>query len=179
MLFAALRFYQDKNICDRLYWYLAEFPVCAGERVFAPVGGRNRLQKAVVERTAEAEKENAPYDIALVKKIEARCNMQSFPLGDGVCIDLGGIRYDDRHYTHFYRIAFCEKKELSFQEKTALKERGFDGFLRTDEDCSVVQNSSRVLIFGADARNVAEKIVRAARGEKEELFCRTLARRLQ
>ena len=80
MLFAALRFYKDLNIGDRLYWYLSEFPVCAGEKVFAPVGTRNRLQKAIVERTAKADKENAPYDISLIKKIEARCEMQSFPL---------------------------------------------------------------------------------------------------
>ena len=178
MLFAALRFYKDSNISDRLYWYLAEFPVCAGEKVFAPVGTRNRLQKAIVERTVEAEKENAPYDIALVKKIEARCEVQRFELANAECIDLGGIRYDDRHYTHFYRVSFCAREELSFEEKAYLKERGLGAFIHTGEVCDV-ENGEHVLIFGADARDIAHKIIGAARGEEEELFCRIMARRLQ
>lgn len=177
MLFAALRFYNDANIGNRTYWYLAEFPVRAGERVFAPVGTRNRLQKAVVERTAEAQKENAPYDVALVKKVEAPCGYRHFTVSGLECVDLGGVKYDDRHYTHFYRMAVCLKETLSPQEEEALKEAGYFLLHAGEEICSAAERES-VLIAGAGAQKYAEEIIRAARGEETELAFRALARRL-
>ena len=65
------------------------------------------------------------------------------------------------------------------QEKAFLKERGFNAFIHTGEDCSALQNGEHVLIFGVDARNIAQKIIGAARGAEEDLFCRIMARRLQ
>lgn len=100
--FAALRFVEDENVCDRVYWYLTDFVVQAGQRVLAPLGAHDRLQAATVERTLDCGEENAPYDIRLVKKIIAPAGARRIRL-DGVqnCHDLGGLRYDGKHFTRY------------------------------------------------------------------------------
>ena len=66
-----MRFIEDENISDRVYWYLSERTCSAGELVLAPVGARSRLQLARVERTLSCEVQDAPYDMRLIKRVEA------------------------------------------------------------------------------------------------------------
>lgn len=99
--FAALRFWEDKNISDKIYWYLCDLPVKEGERVLAPVGAHNRLQAAVIEKLISAEEEEAPYDLRLIKSTAAVLGARKLQ-GDGVlCLELGGMKYDSKHYTRF------------------------------------------------------------------------------
>ena len=173
MLFAALRFYKDENICDKLYWYRAPFCVKAGEKVFAPVGMRNRLQKAIVERIMETDGEHAPYDIRFIKDIESLCETKSFSLGGSICTDLGGVRYDDRHYTSFNRIAVCPKEELSAEDLCAAHASGFDEIVFIG-DCAPL-NGKRILLVGNNALEFARKIIWAARGREQGVPFETLA----
>ena len=76
--FAALRFTEDENIRDRVYWYRCPFGTRAGERVLAPVGSHDRLQCARVERVLLAEEGDAPYDPALLKDVAAPLGARSF-----------------------------------------------------------------------------------------------------
>lgn len=118
--FCALRFIADENLCDRLYWYLSGFPVRTGDRVLAPVGPNDRLQLAVVERTEEADEENAPYPLSLVKRTAAPFGARrlSLPSG-GEFLELGGVRYDDRHYTRF-KVFLSRPEPPSAEEKGSL-----------------------------------------------------------
>lgn len=169
MFFAALRFYRDINIHEKLYWYRSPFAVTDGERVFAPVGTHNRLQKAVVERALEADEAHAPYDIALIKDIVGRCETRSFPLGGGVCTDLGGIRYDDRHYTRYDRI-FVLSGRAGKKETEKARALGFDEILNTDAKCDggAVADGKKILLAGDRAERFARNILIAARGGKTE-----------
>lgn len=176
MIFAALRFTGDKNISDRLYWYLSRIGLEAGESVFAPVGTRNRLQLARVERVVQAEKENAPYDTALIKCVEARAEEKMIFCGEIVCRDLGGILYDDRHYTRFSRVAFCERERLLKEEEKALRKAGFRHIMYAGQPLEPVHGA--VLIAGNGAKEYARKIILAARGKEHELQYVTLARLL-
>lgn len=106
-LFAALRFTADENLADRLYWYLSEFPLFEGEEVLAPVGVHNRLQRAAVERTVSASEENAPYELSLIKRVERRVNDRTVTLCGCELLELGGVRYDEKHYLPFGRVLLC------------------------------------------------------------------------
>ncbi len=179
MLFAALRFYKDQNLADRLYWYVSDFPVKEGDKVFAPVGARDRVQKAIVERVVHADESNAPYDVALVKRLCALCGAESFEIGSLRVRDLGGIAYDERHYTRFSRLAFCERAErLTAQELDLVQHAGYDGVLYPDDGPENIVSCERVLLVGRNAAEAARKIIFAARGESEEERFVALARRL-
>lgn len=176
MLFAALRFYKDGNIADRLYWYRSDFPVKEGETVFAPVGTRNRLQKAVVERVTEADAAHAPYDVSIIKSTEARCETQTLCIAGRVCKDLGGIRYDDRHYTRFHRVFVCDG-EFTPEQSTEALAAGFEVVLRPDAAPSVV-TGRRVLIAGQGAEEFARRVIASARGRENGIVYSALARLL-
>ena len=103
MQFAALRFERDENLADRTYWYVCPFPVKAGARVLAPVGARDKLQCAVVERAVEADANCAPYDVRLIKQIASPLGARKVVLGSAVCRELGGVLYDEKHYTRLGR----------------------------------------------------------------------------
>ncbi len=109
LTFAALRFTEDENLIGRVYWYLAEFPVCAGEAVFAPVGPHDRLQKGRVERVRVCAEEEAPYDVRLIKRVAARADAPALLLGGEVCTEFGGARYDSRHFTAYHVLVYAEK----------------------------------------------------------------------
>ena len=142
--------------------------------MFAPVGMRNRLQKAVVERTLEADGEHAPYDIRFIKEIASRCETRSFVLGGSICTDLGGIRYDDRHYTRFHRVAFCfGLNEEGTREAVSC---GY-ALLQADEN-EIIPQTERALLVGERAKEYARAVIAAARGEENGLFFRSLAERL-
>lgn len=100
--FAALRFVGDANISDRVYWYLCDFPVKAGDAVIAPVGIHDRLQYACVERVLSAPASEAPYDIRLCKRITAKYGARKLVLeGTKYCRELGGLRCDGKHFTRY------------------------------------------------------------------------------
>ena len=102
--FAALRFAEDANLSDRAYWYRCPFPVRVGERVLAPVGVHNRLQRAEVGRVLEGAEEDAPYDARLIKCVAARAGARKLSAGGQAFYELGGVRYDEKHYTRFGRV---------------------------------------------------------------------------
>lgn len=106
--FAALRFTEDENLRDRVYWYLAEFPVCAGEEVIAPVGPHGRLQKGRVERVRLSEEEDAPYDVRLIKRVVAKYGERRLSFGETTAYEFGGIRYDSRHFTAYHVLVYAE-----------------------------------------------------------------------
>ena len=106
MRFAALRFTEDENIRDRVYWYRCAFRNKGGERVLAPVGSHDRLQCARVERVLFAEEGDAPYDPALLKDVAAPLGARSFLWEGRTCFELGGVRYDQKRFTRF-RVFAC------------------------------------------------------------------------
>ena len=166
--FAALRFTEDVNIADRVYWYLTDFPLNDGEEVLAPVGPRDRLQKARVERTLLAEGESAPYDPALIKRIVARHGDTKVELGGVPCEEFGGFRYDDRHYTRPQRILLAEKipddRELSkYGIMTA-----FDAPMSEDETIyREIGRGHGILLCGGEGRVICRILFLLLRGRKE------------
>lgn len=168
-LFAALRFFEDGNISDRAYWYLCDFPVKAGDEVFAPVGMRSRLQKARVERVLSAGEEDAPYDVALCKHVAAKCGDRTRAAGDFVCQDMGGVKYDEKRYTAFGRVLVSEENP---QTLSVLEELGVDEAVRADDvgDAlnALLQARGRVLLHGKKARETAHVLLLLARGAAED-----------
>ncbi|MDE6058742.1 MAG: hypothetical protein K2G44_01730 [Clostridia bacterium] len=156
--FAALRFIEDANIADNVYWYLCEFPIKAGERVLAPVGAHNRLQCARVERTLTAEENGAPYDVRLIKKVAAKYGVCERNFGGYTCRDLGGRRYDAKRYTRFGEVYYCEEVP-SEEQLSALHALGI-AVLHTREDAlsAVARANAPVLICGAGAADTAKKL---------------------
>lgn len=106
--FAALRFSEDENIKDRVYWYLTDLPLKENEEVLAPVGVHDRLQKARVELLLSAGEEEAPYDVRLIKRVEAKAGARKLTIGGAVFTEFGGARYDKKHFTRFGRLIFSE-----------------------------------------------------------------------
>ncbi len=124
--FAALRFTEDENIADRVYWYLCDFPVKEGEGVLAPVGAHNRLQFARVERTLSCAEENAPYDLRLIKRVAAKYGARRLSLSSVKnCRDLGGVRCGGKRFTG-YGVFIRSDFPGSFSEsdRTLLREYG-------------------------------------------------------
>ena len=170
--FAALRFTEDANIADNVYWYACALPVQAGERVLAPVGTHNRLQCARVERVVTAFGENAPYDIRLIKEVEAKLGARAIRAGESVCYELGGVRYDEKRYTRFRRILYTPVKEFTAQERAALFEYGVTHFIEAGADCeaeiaAALKGGGCVLVTGTHARKTAEQIIANLRGDTD------------
>ena len=179
MLFAALRFVSDANISDRVYWYLAPFPLAAGESVYAPVGVHNCLQLARVERVLTAEAQNAPYDIAVIKRVEHRAKERVFSIGGVALRDLGGILYDAKHYTHYNRIVFAESGQFNApypEDYGRLLNVTARGEVAIEQ--AINGGEGALLITGSGAREYARKILLAARGREHELQYVKLARLL-
>ncbi len=166
-LFAALRFFEDGNISDRVYWYLCDFPVEAGEEVFAPVGMRSRLQKARVERTLAAEEEGAPYDVGLCKHVVAKCGDRMRTAGEFVCFDMGGVRYDEKRYTAFGRVLVSEKKP---QTLSVLAQLGAEICIAADDAAEALRAVAAArgcaLVCGEGAKEAAEVLLALARGRE-------------
>lgn len=154
-LYAALRFAEDKNIADRTYWYISGFPVRVGEQVLAPVGMHDRLQRAVVERVVVADEKNAPYDLRLIKSVAARDGARLLRAGGAVFRELGGIRYDRKHYTRYGRVLVGMR--LPSAARAELSGYGVSLFCDTEENgaAAVLRALSRergcTLIFGDTA----------------------------
>lgn len=168
--FAALRFTEDGNLADRTYWYLCEFPVKAGEGVLAPVGAHNRLQFARVERTVSAPASEAPYDLRYIKRIAAPAEKEPFAAGRVVCFELGGNRYDPKHYTQFHRILYSDfAGEIDAEERELLRARGITQIVAAVSR-EEIPSVGCVLLVGADARRLAAEILfRLRAGESDPL----------
>lgn len=169
--FAALRFTEDENIADRVYWYRCDFPVTQGEGVLAPVGSHNRLQFARVERTLSATEENAPYDLRLIKCVAAKYGARKLVVGRAVCYELGGIRYDGKHFTRFKRVLFTEfPEEFSDGERAALREYGVTDIVSDFGE----RSGGCVLLKGRGAKSRAEEILSAVRTQEDGIWSRRL-----
>lgn len=165
--FAALRFFEDGRISDKLYWYVSDFRLREGEEVLAPVGTHNRLQRAVAERVLDADRDHAPYDLRFIKKVEARYGERRLAAGACICFELGGLRYDEKRYTRYRRILFSP--QIPSEEE--LKE------LRAYGVCDVLTGSVEelieggalaercVLLAGEHAREAASAILSCVRGQ--------------
>lgn len=131
-LYAALRFAEDKNIADRTYWYISGFPVRVGEQVLAPVGPHDRLQRAVVERIVQADEKNAPYDARFLKRVAAKAGARRLRAGGETFRELGGVRYDDRHYTRYGCVLVG--RSASEAARAELAAYGVSAYYRADEE---------------------------------------------
>ena len=168
--FAALRFYNDPNISDRLYWYLSDGPLAVGEKVLAPLGMRGRLQAAVVEKAVSADREHAPYDVDCIKHVVCRLGERRI-LMDGVdCLEFGGVRYDEKHYTPFGRVMLAKEKPERTEE---LKRYGVRLlFCERNDDLyeEIACENGCVLLYGAKGRAVFEALLALVRGNVEPLL---------
>lgn len=107
--YVALRFAEDANVADRTYWYRCPFPVAEGERVFAPLGAHDRLQRAQVERVLPAQAD-PPYDVSFLKDVAAKCGAYRRRMGEETLFETGGVAYDGKHFTRYGKVLFgdCE-----------------------------------------------------------------------
>lgn len=155
--YAAVRFTEDVNLADRVYWYLADGDLNVGEDVFAPVGSHDRLQRARVEAVVAAEDGDAPYDPRLCKRVAARCGRRRL-LADGVeCAEFGGICYDGKRYTAFGRALFGEKRPAVLDE---LARYGVTEVVPAENALRAIARARGcVFVWGAGANACAEGLL--------------------
>lgn len=103
--YVALCFAEDENIADRTYWYRCPFAVAAGEKVFAPVGPHDRIQRAEVVRVCEKE-QDVSFDVRFLKRVAAKCGAFRRSVGGTIVFETGGLAYDEKHFTRFGRVLF-------------------------------------------------------------------------
>lgn len=156
-LFAALRFTEDENLAGRVYWYIAPFHVKEGERALAPVGPHDRLQCARVERIKTCAEEDAPYPPALCKRIAAKYGERE--VKEGV-YDLGGVRYDARHFVRMGRIFIAADREHAEGVSAEKIDTGCENWLRR-----AAEERGCAVLFGENVKEGAALILRIVRGE--------------
>lgn len=160
-LFAALRFCEDKNLADRLYWYLSEVPLSAGEKVLAPVGMHDKLQCAEVVRTVEAEEGEAPYDVRLIKRVAAKYGARKLVLGGREFLEFGGVKYDQKHYTRFGQVLLTGSAPPDREELLAC---GVTKVISDGDLEEVARTSGCVLLTGEAGRRAFEALLAFCRG---------------
>lgn len=164
--FAALRFTEDKNLADRLYWYLSEFPLKEGDRVLAPVGAHDRLQCAEVERTLSAEGKDAPYDLRLIKCVAAKYGARMLAIGGERLLEFGGVRYDGKHFTPFGRLLLAKTRPADLSAVCAYGAtkvlEGADAEPLWEE---LARTLGGVLLVGEEGTKTFERLYRLCRGE--------------
>ena len=169
--YAALRFAEDANLSDRTYWYASAFALAAGERVIAPVGVHDRLQRAVVERVIV--RGEPPYDGRMLTEVAARDGARRFRAGGGSFLELGGVRYDDRHYTRFGRVVLGHG--VPQDALASLRAYGVDMICRTEEDgaAEILRALSCepncALVAGAGAGTIGASLLMAAGVSAEQI----------
>lgn len=168
--FAALRFVEDKNISDRVYWYLTENPLEIGEKVLAPVGIHDRLQLAQVVKTLTATKETAPYDVQLVKSVATLYGARKLT-ADGIdLLEFGGVRYDEKHYTPFGRLLLAKEFPKTTDE---LKDYGVTEILGDEEKdpyAKIADTKGCVVVVGAAGEKVFKSLFEFVRGVNKPLY---------
>ncbi len=163
--FAALRFTEDGNLRSRVYWYLAPFPVSVWEEVLAPVGPHDRLQKARVERTLSCAEEEAPYDMRLIKRAAAKYGEREVHIGELGCLEFGGIRYDDRHFTRFGAVLLAGSApapaDLAGEKRTVFvsPQKGDETVYRT------LSLGHGILLAGGEGREICRLLLSFVRGD--------------
>lgn len=161
-LFVALRFTEDANLRERVYWYLADREYREGERVLAPVGIHDRLQCGRVVRFLSADEAGAPYDVSFCKRAIAPLGARKIVLDGVVCREMGGVRYDDRHYTQFKRVLTAEVP-CEGEESAAY---GVVRCVRAEEAAEeLAKRRVCTLVYGENAARFGEELFRAVRGE--------------
>ncbi len=170
--FAALRFTEDKNISERIYWYLSEFPLKTGDRVLAPIGTHDRLQAAVVEKTLSAERENAPYDLRLIKSVAAPCGARKLIADGNEYLEFGGVRYDEKHYTRFGKILLVKDETEQTDELTAYGVTDFiDCTTENDELYDKIARARGCVVLAGEAGESAfQKLLNLMRGINKPLY---------
>ncbi len=166
--FAALRFCEDENIKDRVYWYLSDLPLKENEEALAPVGVHDRLQKARVERLTSAEEEDAPYDVRLIKRVAAKMGARKLSVGGASFVEFGGVRYDDRHYTRFSRVIYSEEKA----DKGELALYGFHAVFEApmSEDDGIYREIVRghgIALLGGEGKKIMNTLFALLQGKKD------------
>lgn len=184
--FAALRFFEDENLSDRLYWYLCELPAKEGDKVLAPVGMHDRLQAGAVEKLIEAEEKDAPYDLRLIKRVEAFLGARKLDADGTVCTEFGGQKYDRKRYTRFSVALYAENVP---QRTDTLEEYGVTEILGREEEslAELCEKLSRArgcaLLTGRTGAALFAGLLDLARGDAEPLLSggaeRETVRRLQ
>ncbi len=168
--FAALRFPEDGNLRDRLYWYLADLPVREGDEVLAPVGPHDRLQRGVVERTVRAKEEEAPYDVRLIKRITARYGARKllFAGHAEAFWEFGGARYDDRHYTRLGRILYTDTmSECAGMVADSACMTLFEAPMSEDEAIyRTLASGHAALLVGGEGREIVRLLLSLLKGEE-------------
>lgn len=168
--FAALRFNDDENLRDNLYWYVCPFSVSVGEKVLAPVGMHDRLQCAETVRTLCAEEKDAPYDVRLIKQVQAKYGARKLVIGGYELLEFGGVRYDDRHYTPFGRLLLAQYRpgnmfEICGYGVTKLLE------MRENEELyeEIADSLGGVLLVGEEGKAAFARLYRVCRGQESGL----------
>lgn len=170
--FVLLRFSEDKNIADRGYWYLCDFPASAGERVLAPVGMHDRLQCAEVVRELIAEERDAPYDVRLIKRVAAKYGARKLTVNGARFLEFGGLRYDEKHYTRFCRILLAEETPILTEE---LRAYGAETILtlRADDPSlyeRIAAAKGCAVLAGEEGKAAFSRLISMMRGEGEDLI---------
>ena len=160
--YVALRFADDGNLSERLYWYECPFPIREGERALAPVGVHDRLQCGIVERVRRGGE--PPYDVRLLKRAATKLYSRRLPLSVP-CRELGGVKYDEKHYTRFGAFV-CAASFPSPSDRQILKDYGVTGEILFREEA-----------FGGDAGQflTSEEIRRAMRQAARTKGCVLIA----
>ena len=61
----------DPQVAGWTYWYLCPFDGAEeGDKVIAPLGRHDHVQKGIVRKVKYAEEENSPYPMHSIKKIK-------------------------------------------------------------------------------------------------------------
>ncbi len=142
--FALLRFTEDENIAERVYWYLCDGDLSAGDRVLAPVGSHNRLQLARVEKVLRAEEKGAPYQISLLKRVTAKYGARRIPLSFAKnCRELGGIRYGEKFFTR-YNVFLRSDFPTDREDVKLLRNYGVNVFVDLREESERKEEESEI-----------------------------------
>ena len=168
--FAALRFFGDKNISDRIYWYLTGIPLKIGDSVLAPVGMHDRLQLARVEKTLSASGEDAPYDVRLLKSVEAMHGARKLVADGTELLEFGGVRYDEKHFTPFGRLLLAKELPQALDE---LKDYGVTDILGEEEDDpyeKIANARGCVVAVGKGGEEVFKSLLEFVRGINKPLY---------
>ncbi len=169
--FAALRFTEDENLAGRVYWYLTEFSLSLGERVLAPVGSHDRLQAARVEKVLICEEKDAPYDLALLKRVAAKYGARKLTLDGAEMLEFGGVRYDEKRYTPFGKLLLVKQCP---KERTELSAYGVTKtlFLSADDPAlygEIAHTTGGVLLVGEEGEKAFRRLYALLRGAETEL----------
>lgn len=181
--FAALRFTEDENLSDRVYWYRSPFPAETGGRVLAPVGARCRLEAARVERVMKAERENAPYPFDLLKSVISPDPVPLPEIGGVLFRDFGGMRYDRIRYTVPRVLYYADTMPEDADTVRAFKvERIFEAPMSDDEEIYRAILGHGTLLVGGEGKEIFRTLLRFVRGKGglpvSEREARAVARRL-